>query len=114
MEREDLIFIEHILESIEAIENFGKEINIEELHKNRMKKSAITRELEIIGEASKNVSKKLKEEYKKIPWKKIMGTRDIIAHRYFGVNIEVIYGIIKNDLPILKIQILKIKKDLEM
>ena len=108
-ERDDSVFIEHILESIEAIEEFSKGITSKELHTNRLKKSAITRELEIIGEASKNISNKLREKYKKIPWKNISGTRNIIAHQYFGVNIEIIIGIITKDLPILKKQILEIK-----
>jgi len=77
-EQEDYVFLEHILESIEAIENFSKNLTLEILHRNRLKRSAIVRELEIVGEASKNISQKLKENHKEIPWKKIIGTRDLI------------------------------------
>ena len=52
-ERDDSFFIEHILESIEAIEEFSKDLTEKELHTNRLKRSAITREVEIVGEACK-------------------------------------------------------------
>ncbi len=62
-EKDDLAFIEHILESINAIENFSKNLSKEELVSNRLKQSAIIREIEIIGEAVKNISENLKEKY---------------------------------------------------
>jgi len=105
-EQEDYVFLEHILESIEAIENFSKNLTLEILHRNRLKRSAIVRELEIVGEASKNISQKLKENHKEIPWKKIIGTRDLI------VDLEIVFDIVKKELPKLKKQIEKIKKNL--
>ncbi len=113
-EKEDLVFIKHMLESICAIEDFSKRLTKEELISSRLKRSAIVREIEIIGEAVKNVSEKTKEKYSKIEWKEIVGTRDKMIHHYFGVDIEIILDIIKKNIPILKNQILKIKKDLEI
>ena len=110
IKKDDSVFIQHILESIEAIEEFSKDLSLEELHKNRLKKSAIIREIEIIGEASKNISNDFTKKHPEIPWKNIIGTRDIMVHQYFGVNIEVVWKIITQDLPKLKKQILKIKK----
>lgn len=109
--KSDSIFLEHILESIGAIEEFSQNVILEELYKNRLKKSAIVRELEIIGEASKNISNKLKEKYNEILWREITGTRDMIIHKYFGVDLEIIWYIIKKDLPKLKKQIIKVKQD---
>lgn len=111
-EKNNLIFIEHILESIEAIINFSKAMDKEELTSNRLKQSAIVREIEIIGEAVKNISKDLKNKHKEIEWKDIVGTRDKMIHHYFGVDLDIIWGIIKLDLPDLKEKILKIKKGL--
>lgn len=108
-EKEDVVFIRHILESIEAIEEFSKDLSLEGLYKNRLKKSAIIREIEIIGEAAKNISNDFTKKYPEIPWKNIIGTRDIIAHKYFGVNIEVVWKIVTQDIPQLKKQVLKIK-----
>ena len=108
----DLIFIKHILESIKAIEDFSKGLTKEKLISSRLKQSAIVREIEIIGEAVKNISNSLKEKYKEITWKEIVGTRDKMIHHYFGVDLDIVFGIIKNDLPILKKQVLKIKRDI--
>ncbi len=108
----DLIFIEHILDSIKAIENFSKGLTKEKLISSRLKQSALVREIEIIGEAVKNISNSLKEKYKGIAWKEIVGTRDKMIHHYFGVDLDIVLGIIKHDIPLLKKQISKIKKDI--
>ena len=109
-EKSDLIFLKHILDSINAIEEFSRGISREELVSNRMKQSAIVREIEIIGEAVKNISLELKNKNKEVPWGDIAGTRDKMIHHYFGVDFEIIFGIINNDLPVLKKQIEKIKQ----
>ncbi|MDP2925605.1 MAG: DUF86 domain-containing protein [Nanoarchaeota archaeon] len=111
-EKNDLAFIEHILESINAIKEFSKNISKEELISNRLKQSAIVREIEIIGEAVKNISEILKNKHPEIEWKNIVGTRDKMIHHYFGVDLNIVWDIIKINLPDLKDKILKIKKDL--
>lgn len=75
-------------------------------------KDANIRRLEIIGEAVKNISKKLREKYKEIEWNKIAGTRDKVIHNYFGVNLEIVWTIIKEDLPDLKKKVEKILKSI--
>ncbi len=72
---------------------------------------AIVRNIEIIGEASKKLSSGLKKKYQDIPWKMIAGTRDILIHDYFGVNIDIIWEIITNDMPELKQKLEKITKE---
>lgn len=111
--KEDLAFIEHILESINAIEEFSKGLDKEKLILNRLKQSAIIREIEIIGEAVKNISETLKNKHPEIAWKEISGTRDKIIHHYFGVDWNIVWDIIKINIPDLKNKILKIKKELE-
>lgn len=110
-ERDDLVFIKHILESIEAIEEFSAGISKEEIASNRMRQSAIVRELEVIGEAVKNISEKLKNKHPGIKWKAIAGTRDKMIHHYFGVDLNVVWEIIEKDIPLLKKQILEIKEE---
>ncbi len=100
--KEDQIFIEHILDSISAIEEFSKGITKKELASNRLKKSAIVREIEIIGEAAKNISDNFKKNHKEIPWKDIIGTRDKLIHHYFGVDLGIVLRIVKIFLPDLK------------
>ncbi|MBV5305856.1 MAG: DUF86 domain-containing protein [Desulfobulbaceae bacterium] len=66
---------------------------------------AIIRNLEIIGEAAKRVSKPLKEQYPTIPWREIAGLRDVLIHDYMGVDLETVWNVVENDLPSLKNQL---------
>ncbi len=111
-EKDDLVFIGHILDNIEKIEKFSKNLDMGELEKNELRQYAIVRAIEIIGEASKNISQNLKDKYKEVQWKEIAGMRDKVIHYYFGVNLDVVWGVINNHLPVLKEQMLKIKLDL--
>ena len=112
-EKEDQIFIEHILDSINAIEKFSKGITEKELASNRLKKSAIVREIEIIGEATRNISNSFKNKHEEVPWRDIIGTRDKLIHHYFGVDLSIVWRIVKVFLPELKNKLLKIKEELK-
>ncbi len=111
--KSDVPYIKHILDSINAISDFSKGIDKKELVKNRMKQSAIVREIEIIGEAAKNVSESAKNKYNEVKWKEIAGTRDKMIHHYFGVDLGIVLAIVKKDLPVLKKQMLKILEEME-
>lgn len=110
---EDLPYINHILDAINDIEESVKDFTKDQFVKNKDVKEANIRRIEIIGEAVKNISKNIKEEYKEIEWTKISATRDKMIHHYFGVNLDIVWDIIKVDLPDLKQKILKIKDGLE-
>jgi len=71
------------------------------------------RRLEVIGEAVKNLPLDFREKYPNIDWKKIAGLRDVLIHAYFGVSLERIWVIVKDDLPDLKKKIKKILDDME-
>ena len=90
-----------------------KDIDYEEFANNRLIRHATIKELEIIGEAVKNIPKETKDKYPQIPWKNIAGMRDILVHAYFKVDTAIVWGVIKERLPELKEQIEKILKDLE-
>ncbi|HUS48748.1 MAG TPA: DUF86 domain-containing protein [Candidatus Paceibacterota bacterium] len=111
--KDDLAFIKHLLDSINAIEEFSKNMNKDKLMSDRLKRSAIVREIEIIGEAVKNISESLKNKHPEIEWKEIVGTRDKMIHHYFGVDLNIVWDIIKINLPDLKIKILRIKRDMD-
>ena len=103
-EKDYSIFIKHILEAISNVEKFMKEIDKERFIKNEEKQSAVIRQIEIIGEATKNVPPHFRNKYPKVAWKEIAGTRDKIIHHYFGVDINEVWKIVKKDIPILKSQ----------
>ena len=112
MNRELRLFIEDIMESIGLIETYIGANSKEKLDNDQKLKDSIVRRLEIIGEAVKNIPDNFREKYPKVPWKKIAGLRDIIIHTYFDIDSDIVWDIIKKDLPDLKQNIQKIKKDL--
>lgn len=111
MKREANIYINDILTCAENIESFLKGVTKKSFSENIEKQSAVMRQLEIIGEAVKNLPNEITDAYKDVPWKDIAGLRDIMIHSYFQVDIGKVWNIIKTDLPILKQNILQIKKD---
>ena len=112
--KNDLAFLEHILDSIHAIHEFSQDMSHDELTSNRLKQSAIVREIEIIGEAVKSISKTLKDKHPEIAWKDIAGTRDKMIHHYFGVDLDIVWDIIKKDLPALEKRIMKIRETVSL
>ena len=108
MKRDIGLFIEDIIKSIKNIENFTKGIDKKKFSKDELRQSAVIRQLEIIGEAAKNVPASFREKYPKIPWKEISGFRDVLSHAYFGVSIERVWDMIEKDLLPLKKEIEKI------
>ena len=77
-------------------------MNLVVMKENKLIRDAVIRNLEVIGEAVKNIPKTVKDKYPQIEWREIAGLRDILAHRYFEVDLEIIGDIIKNKLPGLK------------
>ncbi|MEK6823772.1 MAG: DUF86 domain-containing protein [Nanoarchaeota archaeon] len=102
--------MDHILDAINDIEESVKNLSKEQFVKNKDIKDSNIRRLEIIGEATKNLSKEFTKRYINTPWKDIAGMRDKIIHHYFGINLEEIWKVIKEDIPKLKKEITEILK----
>jgi len=113
MKRDYKLFVKDILDSIMKIEKFVGEMRYEEFVEDDKTSSAVVRELEIIGEATKNIPKEIRVKYKEIPWSDIAKMRDKIIHSYFGVDYGIVWKAIKGRLPILKQQIEKVLKEVE-
>lgn len=111
--RDPSVFIEHILCNIRDIENFSKGMDKNRLRKSILKQKAIIRSIEIIGEAVSNLPNEFKGKYHEVPWADIIGMRNKLIHHYFGVDLEIVWKTIKEDIPDLKQKILRIKKELE-
>lgn len=110
---EDVPYIEHILDAINAIQKSVKNLSKEKFLEDDDVRDANIRRLEIIGEATKNLSNEFKDNHRGIEWSKISGTRDKMIHKYFDVDMDITWNIIKKDLPKLKKQIEKIIKELK-
>lgn len=99
--KDDLVYIQHIRDAISSIEAYTSD-GMKTFMTDKKTQDAVVRNLEIMGEASKNVSAKFKKENPDIPWRQMAGTRDRVIHEYFGVNIEMVWDIIAKDIPDLK------------
>ena len=111
--KRDRAYLKHILDTISNIEKFMLGVTKRSFLEDVEKQYAILRGLEIIGEATKNLSKELKTKHSHIPWKEIAGMRDKLIHQYFGVNLDLVWETVKTKLPELKNQILHILKEME-
>lgn len=97
--------LEDILISIERIQTYIKEMNYAQWEHDHKTIDAVTRNLEIIGEAANNIPREIMTRFPDIPWNHMRGMRNMLAHEYFGVDIEVIWKTAIEDLPELKEQI---------
>lgn len=113
MKDRDKTYLKHILEKISDIEESSRGISKEQFKGDKEKQDAILRRIEVIGEAIKNISSGTKEENPEVKWKEIAGTRDILIHAYFSVDLELVWEIVEKDLPELKDRIEKILKQKE-
>ena len=102
MPRNYKVFIQDILSAVKSIETYTRGLSFNEFRANRLIIDATVRNLEIIGEAAKNIPSDIRDKYNQIEWKKIAGLRDILIHEYFGVDIDLLWDIIKTKLPELK------------
>jgi len=66
---------------------------------------AVVRALEIVGEAARKIPESTQAQYPHVPWREMMGMRNILIHDYFGVNLHVVWNTVQNDLPPMKPQI---------
>jgi uncharacterized protein with HEPN domain len=98
----------HILASIEEIENYIIGANFDSFLENSMMRFASVKQIEIIGEAANNITEEIKNKFTDIQWRQITGLRHVLVHEYFGVDARLIWQIIMDDIPDLKIKIKEI------
>lgn len=101
MTERDGLFLGHLLEAIAAIESFTMEGRAHFMSDLKTQ-SAVVRQIEIIGEAVKNLSPELVASETGVPWRLIAGTRDRLIHGYFKVDLDAVWSMVEQDLPSLK------------
>jgi uncharacterized protein with HEPN domain len=103
--------LEDILDALKHIHQYIHGINLDQFKSDQRTIDAVVRNLEIIGEAVRHIPDPVIQEYSDLPWKYMMGMRNILIHEYFGINTDIIWHTIKHDLPPLKHQMEKIIQD---
>ena len=111
MKEEFLDYIEDIIEAIDDAMSFVKGMEYDDFLKDRKTIYAVTRAIEIIGEAVKKIPELVKNRYPQIPWRDMAGMRDKLIHEYFGVNLRAVWDTVKQDIPNLKPSFDKILND---
>lgn len=108
MKKDDSIYLRHILDAIQRIEEYTENFAYDNFIANHLVQDAAIRQIEIIGEAAKRVSTKLKDNNKNIPWKDIVGMRNKLIHDYLGIDVDAVWDTVEKDIPYLKTEIQKI------
>ena len=111
MAHDDLVYLRHIVDAINIVGEYLHEVKEDQFNGTRLLQDGAIRQIEIIGEATRHLSKDIRETYPEIPWQDVAGMRDKLIHDYFGVDIEKVWLTTQEDLPVLKQQILEILKD---
>jgi uncharacterized protein with HEPN domain len=112
-DRPQLLYCQDILESGAAIQSYVQGITFDEFMQDRMRYTAVIREFEIIGEAVGKLPMELKAGYKDTPWQDIKDFRNLLAHEYFGVDLEIVWNTVHHDLPLLMDAVQEIVKGIK-
>ena len=110
--RSTLDYLDNILDAVDKIEIFTRGMSYEEFSGDDKTVYAVTRTLEVIGEATKCIPRQVRERYPSLPWSEMAGMRDKLIHAYFGINRAIIWRTIQDDIPPLRSAVQRLLSDL--
>ncbi len=111
MPRDYKVYLEDILGASDKVRRYMTGLSFETFSNDEKTLDAVIRNLEVIGEAVKNIPEEIRSEHSDVDWQKIAGLRDILIHKYFGIDLEIIWDIIQNKLPGLEKRVRQILSD---
>ena len=113
MSKERLLqdYLNDIIESISDIREFIKGMSFEDFSKDKKTIKAVVRSLEVIGEAANKIPQNLRDNYPETSWQEIIGMRNRLIHEYFGIDIEILWQTIEEDLEPLDKTVKRIVSD---
>lgn len=109
--KDDAVYVEHMLDAVETIETYTEDQTADTFRGNPLVQDAVIRQLEILGEAAKRLSSATRDQFDDVPWRDITGMRDKLIHGYFGVDVDVVWKTVREDVPELKHQLEQIVSD---
>lgn len=101
-EKDDFVYIKHVMDAIDSIEDYTKNMGQEDFLKDKKTQDAVIRELSVIGEATALISEPFKIKHKDLPWTEMKGTRNKVIHGYFSIDLNTVWEMVINDLPKLR------------
>lgn len=102
MPRNDSVYLQHILDALVRIESYLEQVDEAKFNTTPLLQDGVIRQIEIIGEATKQLSASLTNRHPHVPWRDIARMRDKLIHQYFGVDITTVWLTATEDLPTLK------------
>jgi uncharacterized protein with HEPN domain len=99
MSRSAEILLRDILQAADLLAQYTSGLTLEEFTENTEKQDAVARRLEIMGEAVKGLPQDLRDRCPEVPWREIAGTRDVLVHEYFRIDLDLAWEMVKEDIP---------------
>ncbi|AFH38438.1 HepT-like ribonuclease domain-containing protein [Thermus thermophilus] len=111
--RDARLLLQDMLESLEKIERYTAGLTFERFAQDDRTVDAVVRNLEVIGEAARQIPSEVRERYPEVPWRRVIGLRNVVVHEYFAVDVEIVWTVVRQSLPELKEALRRMMAELE-